>query len=526
MSATPNKSSYFVTIARLTKVLVISASVVGCAGTMRDQGLEGVAKEWSKAIRASQVIPVYPLSEDIQVGDVYIVDVPSGQEQELWRSKGYLPLPQLFTRLDIPPAVYVADMYRGGAYGVDGSTGLPLAYQKGSSEQKPSDPTTIPSGGNETQPRPARRPLQNWQKLAPQASFPSYSVKVGSSSGGSLGLPIQGIPVALGLLNSQSAVASVSMQECYTYGLPNLVVLNQIRAATQPSGSLHKCNLSMFAPQWSVQENGKYAKRYRYIRVITQVYTIGRIHVNVADNSSSGGNVEVGLKQNLMLADGTGTVSDLLKKTLESLDGTGPTTAPNTKPTVAEDTGPTTAPTTKPTVADGTDLTLGARLKFVVASDRSISMIEEFEKPLVVGYKAIDLPIGDKGVLGGIPVDTFYGSVARRDGIVFLGRAIAEYVTMHPDGADRLLAWAQYGENNAWLRSMGFSDYADCPENLVSLYRTGYKWYKLPFNPATYRSWDEVQRRIAGDLLFCPPGLDRDIKGTTLTPGAFIQQTR
>ena len=38
----------------------------------KQRALERVARDWCLTIRASQIIPVYPLDEDIQVGDVFV----------------------------------------------------------------------------------------------------------------------------------------------------------------------------------------------------------------------------------------------------------------------------------------------------------------------------------------------------------------------------------------------------------------------------------------------------------------------
>ena len=68
--------------------------VTGCNSLPRskDQELEQVAKDWSMTIRASQVIPVYPLTEDLQPGDVFLVQVPVEQQQQVYKEKGFLDI--------------------------------------------------------------------------------------------------------------------------------------------------------------------------------------------------------------------------------------------------------------------------------------------------------------------------------------------------------------------------------------------------------------------------------------------------
>ena len=48
---------------------------------------------------------------------------------------------------------------------------------------------------------------------------------------------------------------------------------------------------------------------------------------------------------------------------------------------------------------------VGASLKVTMASDRSVSLTETFDRPLVIGFLAFDLPILDNGTLGA-PVST------------------------------------------------------------------------------------------------------------------------
>ncbi|HLL89401.1 MAG TPA: hypothetical protein VK324_08865, partial [Tepidisphaeraceae bacterium] len=61
--------------------------------------MTGVAKAWNKTIRASQVIPIYPLQEDVRVGDLYVVQHPIEDEPQSWGAVGYLPLTKFVGRL-------------------------------------------------------------------------------------------------------------------------------------------------------------------------------------------------------------------------------------------------------------------------------------------------------------------------------------------------------------------------------------------------------------------------------------------
>ena len=88
------------------KIIFLSLTVCfvcssGCSSYFKKLELEKVAKDWCLTIRASQVIPVYPLTEDIQPGDVFLVTTPVGKQAKRYNERGFLPLDNLMTRLDV-----------------------------------------------------------------------------------------------------------------------------------------------------------------------------------------------------------------------------------------------------------------------------------------------------------------------------------------------------------------------------------------------------------------------------------------
>jgi hypothetical protein len=109
---------------RLIALLVIGiAGLIGGCDQIRDhqtkQQLQRVAKDWCMTIRASQVIPVYPLTEDLQPGDVFLVQTPIQKQQDDYSKKGFLPLDQLLCRLeDLSYAQFYRDAYWKGDYGI------------------------------------------------------------------------------------------------------------------------------------------------------------------------------------------------------------------------------------------------------------------------------------------------------------------------------------------------------------------------------------------------------------------------
>src|SRR6185436_3664857 len=151
----------------------------GCATQkMSGDQLARVAKDWSLSIRASQVIPVYPLTEDLQPGDVFLVQTPIEDQVKVYLDKGFLPLENLVTRLVMPG---YADFY----------------------------PNWPPIDENNPPPRDWQFPPNKTDTAdfssAPLAAFPSYSFSVSRSEGLSVAVPVQAVPVGLNLLDSASA---------------------------------------------------------------------------------------------------------------------------------------------------------------------------------------------------------------------------------------------------------------------------------------------------------------------------------
>ena len=110
-------------------VLVLAGLSLACTSWERRHQLERVAKDWCLTIRASQVIPVYPLTEDLQPGDVFLVQTPVEEQVEVYEDRGFLPLEQMLVRLqpeeypDFPPHLLVRDKrryWKGGVWGNPG----------------------------------------------------------------------------------------------------------------------------------------------------------------------------------------------------------------------------------------------------------------------------------------------------------------------------------------------------------------------------------------------------------------------
>lgn len=334
--------------AGLAGMLVLMST--GCAGS-RDQELEKVARDWSLVIRASQVIPVYPLTEDVQPGDIFLVDRPIQQQHKQYMEDGFLPLDSHVCRLQ--PSGYESFYERSFAVGNE-ETQVPKFW-------------LAPGQGKD----------KAWLS-APQAGFPSYSFSVKRGGGFNAALPINGVPIGLTLLGSDAADGSITIDKAKTYGV-DLVSLHADVTAWAQGDDARAFLLA----------NRSTNDSKRYLRIITRVYLTGRmiVQLNSAASTSFG-------------------ASGGAPKPVELL-----TTTPNADPKIAtaeqygtnvEKLNELLARSLQTMEVDGVSSMLpGATVKVVAASARSITMAEDFiDRPLVIGYLGFDLLIDKNGNLG------------------------------------------------------------------------------------------------------------------------------
>jgi hypothetical protein len=429
----------------------LAALLVGCAEDARDVQLQKVAKDWSATIRASQVLPVYPLTEDLYPGDVFLVTMPIEDQVALYQRNGYLPLDQHVGRLtNLNFNEYYWNYYGTGnatdiagqnaasipsavrwSFGPDGQrlAARPLAAGNLSASNVTIANLTIgnitssgnlsgnlaianftvgnlttgnittnyvtnlpaASGNDSGNATNATVPYDHWD-AAPRAAFPSYSFSVDNNGSLNLALPINGVPVGLSLLGGGQANGTVELADAYTYGLPLEGIINAVKAwaATDPGQGIMfgfpsgETTEKVYIPHVvSTLDSGKiadikYGSRFRqahyFIRVVTRVYLVRSVNVTlqVAANTQGGVNLGPNITSNT-----TGADVGNLATNLNTLNGLMKSTLPN------------------------------ADVRFTSFSNRTVSMSETFETPLVIGFLAYDFPITADGLLDPNPVSTF-----------------------------------------------------------------------------------------------------------------------
>ena len=336
---------------RRTLILIVAAAAVfcnGCAEGLRNKQLEKVAKDWSLVIRASQVIPVYPLTEDVQPGDVLLVNTPIEEQVAIYKDKGFLPLDQLLVRL------YSKDLIKAHSTSESFVNFYNDRYETAQINPKFGDLFFPPAqwqnatGNNSHQ----------W-RVAPGAAFPTYQFSVQKGAGVNLAIPIQGVPFSLGLMNTGRASGTVTIADANTFGLDNVKLW---RLVTTWAAN-HRDLLIPYGPT---------ADRQQYLRVVSRVYVTGRVGVTINNAEETGGQAGAGADRPVDL--------------LSSSEGDKCTEMLNA-------------------VNVSADNLLGAKVKVVAASSRSVTLSETFERPLVIGYIGFDMPILKNGQLGA-PIST------------------------------------------------------------------------------------------------------------------------
>jgi len=373
----------------------LAVFLIGCRSVdqRRDQQLSRVAKDWCLTIRASQVLPVYPLTEDLQVGDVFLVSAPLEEEVDELEKDGFLPLDNVIAR--VQPTGW--QQFYNGSYGIADTAVLPKQWQ-------------FP------QPPPSAPPLTAWS-TAPGAAFPSYTFQVKEGAGATLAIPIQSVPVGLSLLETGDAYGTVNVSNASTYGLPITLLSPQIDTWAAENQKF----LSQFGPATYKDKRGRDKHSQHYVRVVYRVYVAGGVSVSLIANQSRGGRLDAGASKSIAL-----------------FDAGDSTEAANTAKNYAS-----VISSLSQSVASATP---GANVTIASASSRSVAMNETFPRPLVIGYLAFDRAITASGTLGP-PLPTH----ARVTG-QSIGASTAVFGS--DSNADRLRAWLTPGNRKtleAWL---------------------------------------------------------------------------
>lgn len=401
-------------ISRALFLLLAVGMLSGCATQkMSGDQLARVAKDWSLSIRASQIIPVYPLTEDLQPGDVFLVQTPVEEQVKVYLAKGFLPLENLVTRLS--PAGY-ARFYRGWPHVADGDKAPPRPWQFPRDDSPDSD-----------------------FSRAPLAAFPTYNFSVSRSAGLNVAIPVQSVPVGLNLLDSASANGTITLKDAFTYALPARTMYDAIHQWCRDNADY----LSQYEPTESTSDGKRAATKF-YLRVINRVYLVKTVDVSLFSNRGFGAGGSAGVPQPVQLLN-IANATEAAKQFAAVNDILSNANSP-----LSKDAG---APVGSGDEAVPQPLAVGGTVKLAMATSRSVSLVETFRRPLAIGYLASDFAIEARGKCAA-PIPTF--SMLEGHGAA-AGKTI-EYLGCDENCA-RIRPWIKQGTNQqkleTWLENKG-----------------------------------------------------------------------
>jgi hypothetical protein len=338
----------------------------GCVSNDAQKRVEGVAKDWCNTIRASQIIPVYPLTADLTVGDVFLVQTTTSSQAKQYRERGFLALDDHRYRLQI---TNFHKVYFNGYWAT--------TYDK--------VPHSLP------QPVSISTTVTNTYAEAPRVLFPTFTFEAKSSSGLSAAFPIEGVPVGINYLQSDKISGSISISDARTYAADESELRE--RLSNWASDELVRQTLAATAKSA--------APHAIYLRVISRIFLAHAMQVSLSKGTQQRGNGRAGSASDFALL-GYPTNGSIFLIPGSTNDGSN-----NGKSVSATSNSNITL---SPVLSAATNLLklaeVGGGVKYEAVGESSVTLNQVFDQLLAVGYLGLDVPIYENGTLG-VPVPTF-----------------------------------------------------------------------------------------------------------------------
>jgi hypothetical protein len=232
---------------------------------------------------------------------------------------------------------------------------------------------------------------------APRAAFPTYSFSVKNGASFNLALPVSGVPVGLGLMGAKAAEGTISISKARTLGIDTLTMF----ADLQEWASREAAFLASFGAQ----------EPKNFVRIVTRVYLTGALDVSLRDSSQAAFGLDAG----------SSVVSKILDPDVPASASETPEAAAKNYQKAIETLNESLA---KLMPSAGAEQQAGGSLRVTSAGARTISLREEFDPPLVLGYLGFDCAILPGGLLGP-PVPT-HAVLTREEGAAWLNEPTLE----------------------------------------------------------------------------------------------------
>ncbi len=378
-------------------VVVVAPFLFACRAPTPTRG--EVQREWNSTLRELGINPVYPPREDLQVGDIYVrrgyVD-----DEKLVPEQGFAPI-------DLWLAHVNANASLSSFYGARAS--LPRTPGP--------DGGTVPAGA---QPDGSIFEVGDNSRMRVVA-FPDFASMNIRASDLRAFIPVEALGLGLGGSWSGEHQVNVKIPTAESYGLPLNAVLPLVADTSGPVWVL-KADIAAPALLVKLHEDVQAWARaistlppeqraaieddpLLHLDLITEVFYARAIHVAVSARTTGGARASA---RPLVQAGGVGTSAE---------PGGGGTSAVSGAPVSAGDDALARANQLNEELVqlDALDVP-GGSLQFLSASDQALAMRRRFDRPIAIGYRAVQLSVDPaNGSIVGI------GAAANRAGVVTAG---------------------------------------------------------------------------------------------------------
>jgi len=187
---------------------------------------------------------------------------------------------------------------------------------------------------------------------------------------------IQGIPVGLGLMGASRAAGTVTIKDAYTYGIHGEHMARLLYGWWDSAADVQE-TLSTIAQS---------SETPIYFRVVTRVYLTGSVEVSLVNLDAVSGGVDVAAAPKLKLPDLSAADPEKVEASVKAYQ------AALNAISQPLNTGGVSAP--------------GGAFRIAHASQRSVTMTQTFDRPLVIGYRGFDVQVFKEGTLSA-PIPSF-----------------------------------------------------------------------------------------------------------------------
>jgi len=358
----------------LAFLIAIGLLMAGCAHKYGK-----VAIEWSRMMREEQVNPIFPPREDIRVGDAYLFNEDPNKDIELDKVKSFLPIPVLFSRLNIE-SINQEEYTKRSPYPLTPTNELREAKETVKTVTITNDTqgklytNTVIVEGNGLKELPAYVEATEegiFSESEPNrlrhVAFPEFSfAKIDQKSLQAV-IPVESLTLALGLRSSKATEGYLKVSSGESVSLPATEVFARWTAsmgAMIQGESTKGCITGNYAAllnqlaQQASRSSSTNAREF-YIDLITEAYYARSIDIAFTSKSSMGGGINVA----------GSAISNSLAATAAAVERAKQLNAIN------EETLSKTTP--------------GGRITFTSVSDFGIGLRRTYARPICVGTRGV-----------------------------------------------------------------------------------------------------------------------------------------